>query len=283
MNKTLPVISAEELEAYNFRLFSLSLKQHDYDLASHLAMHRHDCFEIFLVTSGYGKAQIDFQTYSFAPHTLCLISPGQMHGWLESDSDEQISGYLLVFSKDMLTEMPSPSPLHLMGENPFYSLSSDQNSVVQNLFFLLEREQSLAHKDQVAAVCRYVQLLLIEIGRINESLEQTHKEEAGFRLTKQFLTLVESHFRSVNSMSDYASMLYVTSNHLIESVRKTLGKSAGGVLRERKLLEAKRMLRYSAASVDEIANQLCYKDPSYFGRLFKKNVGVSPTEFRKQD
>jgi AraC family transcriptional activator of pobA len=241
------------------------------------------------VTSGNGKVQIDLQTYSFSPHTICLISPGQIHAWLEIKSDEPVSGYLLIFSKDMLAankwenrNWPSPSPFQFMGEDPFYTLDTEQNAIVQDLFRLLEREQAMGFVNHEAAVCNYIQLLLIEIGRIKESWQHTHKEEAGFLLTKQYLTLIESHFQTVNSISEYASMLHVTTNHLIESISKSLGKSAGEVLRERKLLEAKRLLRYSTASVDEIAQQLSYKDPSYFGRLFKKNVGLSPSEFRKQ-
>jgi AraC-type DNA-binding domain-containing proteins len=287
----IPVISAEELQARHFRLFSLSWDEQLHNEINQLTntlsiMHRHDCFEIFWVTSGYGKFQIDFQTYSFSPHSICLISPGQIHGWLESESDEVISGYLLIFSKDMLAanqiDKGSRTPYHFMGEKPFFPLGPEQNEVVQALFRLLEREQAMALKDHQTAVSNYVQLLLIEISRINDSWQQTHKEEAGFHLTKQYLTLVESHFQTDNSVSDYALMLHVTANHLIETVRKTIRQSPGEVLRERKLLEAKRLLRYSTASVDEIACQLSYSDPSYFGRLFKKNVGMSPTEFRKQ-
>ncbi|RXZ80335.1 helix-turn-helix domain-containing protein [Paenibacillaceae bacterium] len=288
MSKTVPIISGEALQAHTFRLLSLSLDQVAYNL-DNLALHRHDCFEIFLVTGGYGQIQIDFQKYSFSPHTLSLISPGQIHGWVESESDEPLSGFLLIFSKDMLAankidnvDWPLTSFFQFMGENPFYNLNSDQVAVVRDLFRLLEREQAMELQDREAAVGHYLQLLLIEIGRINDRWQQTHREEAGFRLTKQYLTAVESHFQTVNSISDYASMLHVTANHLIESVKKTLGKSAGEVLRERQLLEAKRLLRYSTASVDEIAHQLNYRDPSYFGRFFKKNVGVSPTVFRKQ-
>lgn len=288
MTKTVPIISGAELQASQFRLVRITLDQHTFDWEA-IRLHRHDCFEIFWITSGCGKGQIDFKKYSFKPNTLCLIPPGQMHGWMEQESDEPLSGYLLIFSKDMLTEHSmdkvdwSLSALfHSTGENPFYSVNSDQAAVIHQLFHLLEREQDTALKNREAAVYSYIQLLLIEIGRIQDVWKHNHREEAGFRLTKQYLALVETHFQKGNSMSEYASMLHVTTNHLIESVKRTLGKSAGEVLQDRQLLEAKRLLRYTTVTVNEIAQQLSFSDPSYFGRLFKKKVGQSPTEFRKQ-
>jgi AraC-like DNA-binding protein len=77
-------------------------------------------------------------------------------------------------------------------------------------------------------------------------------------------------------------MLHVTTNHLNETVKGTLGQPAGMIIRERLLLEAKRLLRYSDSPVAEIATHLNFEDPSYFSRFFKKHTGFSPSEFREQ-
>ncbi|MFB5675811.1 helix-turn-helix domain-containing protein [Paenibacillus terreus] len=286
--KNIPVIPAPSLETGDFRLLRLNQEMHG-DEPELYDLHRHDCYELFWIMEGHGKVQIDFQSYSFSPNTLSLIAPGQIHGWIAKEIGMAFDGYLLIFSKDLIAGHQldhagwlQTSLLNLMGDNPFYNISPDHASVFNELFRLLERELAKERKDQTDAVRSYIRLLLIEAGRIHDQWQQGHREEAGFRLTKQYLSLVESHFRTVNSVSDYASMLHVTTSHLIESVKKTLGKSAGEVLRERQLLEAKRLLRYSSSTVDEIAHHLGFHDPSYFGRLFKKNVGLSPTAFRRQ-
>ena len=59
------------------------------------------------------------------------------------------------------------------------------------------------------------------------------------------------------------------------------GKKAGDLIRDRVLLEAKRLLTNADMSVTEIAYDLNFQDNSYFNRFFKKNVGVTPDEFRK--
>lgn len=128
-----------------------------------------------------------------------------------------------------------------------------------------------------------MRILLVEARRLHDAQPGViHAEEASFALTKQFIQLVEAHYLDTSSVADYAAMLHVTTNHLIETVRGNVGHPAGKIIRERLLLEAKRLLRYSDTPVAEIATLLKFEDPSYFARFFKKRTGVSPTEFREQ-
>ena len=289
-NLTVRIISGAELQARDVRLIPVRA-DHFEERPSLYELHRHDdCYEIFWLSSGSGEVQIDFQKYAYSPHSVCLISPGQIHGLIENQSEEPPEGFILVFSRDMLAgaqaeyvDRSASSLVQWSGHNPFCRIEPEQSAIFRDLFRLLERELSAGRKYRKAAVWNYVQLLLIEIGRAGERTQEAHREEAGFLLTKQFLALVEAHFHTVNGVSEYASRLHVTPSHLIESVKKTLGKSAGEVLQERKLLEAKRLLRYSKLSIRDIALRSGYQDPSYFGRFFKKRTGATPIAFRKQN
>jgi AraC family transcriptional regulator, transcriptional activator of pobA len=101
-------------------------------------------------------------------------------------------------------------------------------------------------------------------------------------LANRFLCLVGENYKSLSSVSDYAARLEVTASHLNETVRRTMRKTAGQVIRERLLLEAKRLLLHSDLSVSEIAYHLSFEDPSYFARFFRKHTGQAPAEFRAQ-
>jgi AraC-like DNA-binding protein len=63
-------------------------------------------------------------------------------------------------------------------------------------------------------------------------------------------------------------------------VQKKSGKSAGELIRQRVLLEAKRLLAHTKLSVSEISFKLGFEDNSYFGRFFKKYNGLTPERFR---
>jgi AraC family transcriptional regulator, transcriptional activator of pobA len=101
-------------------------------------------------------------------------------------------------------------------------------------------------------------------------------------LVRHFLVNLEQNLRVASSVSSHAALLGVSPEILSETVKKEIGKTPGTLIRERVLLEAKRLLLHTSLSVAEIAYQLLFKDPSYFNRFFRRAAGNTPAEFRKQ-
>jgi AraC-like DNA-binding protein len=101
-------------------------------------------------------------------------------------------------------------------------------------------------------------------------------------LLRGFRRLIDVHYRSIRLPKEYADLLYVTPNHLNALCQDLLGKTAGELIRDRILLEAKRLLTNAKMTGTEIAYDLDFKDNSYFNRFFKKYTGMTPDEFRKQ-
>ena len=64
--------------------------------------------------------------------------------------------------------------------------------------------------------------------------------------------------------------------------KKSVGKTSSQLILDRVLLEAKRLLTHADLNISQIAYELEFDDASYFSRLFKKKVGVTPEQFRKQ-
>ncbi len=96
-----------------------------------------------------------------------------------------------------------------------------------------------------------------------------------------FRKLLNQHFFEKRLPKEYAAMLYVTTYYLNSICKDLLGKSAGEVIRDRILLEAKRLLVNGDISISEIAYRLNFKDTSYFTKFFKNYTGKTPKEFRK--
>jgi AraC-like DNA-binding protein len=101
-------------------------------------------------------------------------------------------------------------------------------------------------------------------------------------LLKSFQQLINQYYRTMRLPKEYAELLYITPNHLNALCRELLGKTAGDVIRERVLLEAKRLLTNAGMNILEIAYELNFKDNSYFTRFFKNYEGITPEEFRKK-
>ena len=101
-------------------------------------------------------------------------------------------------------------------------------------------------------------------------------------LVRRFKQLVSEHFLTEHSVRDYAKRIGISTSHLRDTVKAVTGYAPGHIIREKLVREAKRLLSHSNATVAEIGYRLNFKDPSYFGRFFKRETGMSPVAFRQQ-
>jgi AraC family transcriptional regulator, transcriptional activator of pobA len=248
--------------------------------------HRHDFYKVGLITAGRGRLSADFAEYPIRPPMLLEFAPGVVHGWRP---DQLPHGYVINFDRTFFGQDPR-AQAELLENNLFcvhsgprvLSLTAKQQSLFEQLAEAMQREAQARGADHAAALLSYLRLWLIEAGRVAQALQPARWNDRGADLTNRFLCLVGGNYKSLTSVSDYATRLGVTSNHLNETVRRTMHKTAGQVIRERMLLEAKRLLLHSDLSVSEIAYQLSFEDPSYFARFFRKHTGKPPAEFRAQ-
>jgi AraC-like DNA-binding protein len=82
-------------------------------------------------------------------------------------------------------------------------------------------------------------------------------------------------------VAEYAAQLLVTPNYLNRIVKRNTGFSAGHHIRQRIVLEAKRMGRFSGAGLKEIAYDLGFLDIAHFSRFFKTFGGTNFSEFKR--
>lgn len=247
---------------------------------------RRDAFYVICwISSGAGSCFIDFTCYAVRPNTLYCIGPGQIHYW---EIEEPITGYALLFEDELF---------HISGNNAFFEkldlfkvlsaqsalhLAEQAAQNVNQLITKLYTEYVDKQFGRVDAIVATLQLLLIEAQR---NLNHTHTPQprnASDQLTRHFLKLVEQHVSAAHNLNAYAQWLGVTVGHLTETVKAETGFPAGVLLRKRLILEAKRWLVHSDLAAAQIAAQLQFDDPSYFGRFFKRETSQTPTAFRAE-
>ncbi len=117
---------------------------------------------------------------------------------------------------------------------------------------------------------------------INAAYFATNKKPADDKLSTyiRFKLLVENNLTDHTTVNEIAEKLAVNINSLYSIVKYYSGISPKEFITNRLILEAKRRLYYAeSASVKELAYDLCYNDPEYFSRLFKKLTGKTPGTF----
>ena len=97
----------------------------------------------------------------------------------------------------------------------------------------------------------------------------------------RFRQLVDEHYLAESGVEFYADRLCVTPNYLNKLVRTTLGQSTKQFILTRRIEEAKRLLRYTNLSVNDIAEHLNYDTATYFVRAFLRQTGVTPLKYRE--
>ena len=102
-------------------------------------------------------------------------------------------------------------------------------------------------------------------------------------LFKRFIQLVHKHCTTQREVSFYANKLFITPRYLSTVIQNVTNTTAKSIIDKHVILEIKVLLKSTNLSVQEISNQLCFPDQSFFGRYFKKHTGLSPLQYRNQN
>jgi AraC family transcriptional regulator, transcriptional activator of pobA len=263
--------------------FGAYLNRHEHSL--HHA-HRHSFFHLVLFTKGSGTHTIDFDRFLVKPYSIYFMIPGQVHSW---HFEGQVDGYIINFSDSLFRSfLLNPNYLERF---PFFGGIS-QESVCQLPTAIHQKttqlfEEILANATHTSdGEMDMLRLLLMQLFLVVENSCKRNGKKAIPQqkqvLLRNFRRLIDQHYKSIRLPKQYADLLYVTPNHLNALCQDLLGKTAGELIRERILLEAKRLLTNADITITEIAYSLDFQDNSYFTRFFKKYAGLTPDDFRKQ-
>jgi AraC family transcriptional activator of pobA len=99
-------------------------------------------------------------------------------------------------------------------------------------------------------------------------------------LIRDFNFLVEQYYASKHTVAAYASLLHKSPKTLSNLFSKYSDKSPLQLIQERKLLEARRLLRYTDYSIQEISIKIGFEDVQSFSRFFKRKEGCAPSAYR---
>ncbi|RZA03963.1 MAG: AraC family transcriptional regulator [Sphingobacteriaceae bacterium] len=251
----------------------------------HLA-HKHSFYHLVFFTKGGGMQTIDFENFPVRPNQIYFMIPGQVHSWaFEGDVDGYIINFSTTFFQSFLLKA------NYLEDLPFFSgitkdavidIPKDLQAKVIALFEELMAENETINPLGLDMVKSLMLQLFILIARLNDDVALTTVPSYNYTLLRSFQKLIEKNYMQLRLPKQYAELLYITPNHLNALCNDVLGIPAGEVIRNRIILEAKRLLINNDMTVLEVANHLNFTDNSYFTKFFKKVEGVTPEEFRKR-
>ena len=245
--------------------------------------HRHEGLHQFqLLVRGSVKASLDGELHEFKAPFALMVAPGVVHGF--------------VYARDSVghqVTMPSVALRALLSHAPELrqrlgqAIVTDGANLVgeagscEALFLRLADEFAHSQPGRAEALHSHATLLALWFLRREATPPATRRSQAlRDTLLQRYRALLEQHFRTQAPVSFYAGELGVTADHLSRVCRATTGTGALDLAHERVLLEARRLLAYTPATVAEIAHEVGFDDPGYFSRFFVKLAGQSPSAYR---
>ncbi|MDI9256953.1 helix-turn-helix domain-containing protein [Flavobacterium sedimenticola] len=246
--------------------------------------HRHNFYLLVLFTKGSGSHEIDFTKYTIQPGSLFVLQPGQMHHWQLSDD---IEGYIFFYSQEIYNLYFGNKKIE---DYPFYQsvmnqpeiiFQTDELAAILPYFDLMIHESQSSHPKKDEKLLNLLDCIHIEISR-KYLAEVTHTAHSYNYKIQQLEQLLEQYYTTEKLPSFYAEKMNITLKHLNRISKTILNQTVTELIANRVVLEAKRLLTDASKTINQVADNLGFENYSYFTRLFKKQTGMTPSEFRKK-
>ncbi|MDM1406789.1 helix-turn-helix domain-containing protein [Myroides sp. DF42-4-2] len=231
---------------------------------------------IIFITQGEFEQLISFQHYRIAPGECLHVKQGL---WTATQYlSDDVKGFIIFYESDIFTQYLL---MHDKKEEikymPYYKLDYYDTQALTASMLLLYGELGL----HVIRPSVYVPIFYSILSRLNCYTVNYTFSSRDLEIAYRFKELViDSHIRE-KSVSYYADSLCLSENYLNRCIKTVLGRSAKQLINEVNVAYAKLLLINTTRDIAAIAFELGYPSPSYFSKFFRKEMGVSPNEYRR--
>ena len=240
-------------------------------------------------TEGETSLTSNLQEFRLKKDSLFIFSPKHI---LQVQSNNRFKAHLIVIAPDFLKRINIDTkrmmPLFLQfGSLPCMELTHAESQSLRRFISMVEQELKGSETDFSSEIIGgLIAATIYKVGDILTHYLTEHPEvdspihnraEEYFR---QFTELLGEHYKHERSVGFYARQLCITPKYLTTLIKRISGKSVSEWIDNYVILEAKTLLKYSNMSVQEIAYYLNFPNQSFFGSYFKRNAGMSPSQYK---
>lgn len=235
--------------------------------------HRDDYYLFGIIAEGEAVVAIDFKEIRLTARQAIILTPGQIHFSLKSSGN--MAGWLMAISPEHL-DSDEAEAIERYSLNPVPVTLSDRSytQLTSLLDIMYDRMGETHIALHLAGAVR--SLIFSEVRTDAADVSDRHRE-----ITLRFKRLLDKNIRDEKQPAKYAGMLNISPSYMNEAVKAVTGLNVSALIRGKAVLHAKRLLRHTSLTAQEIAYDLGYDDYAYFSKLFKKETGVSPARFRR--
>jgi len=235
-----------------------------------------------ICVKGTTRGKINLKPFTSASPGLTVILPDQIleHGYVSDD----FSGIVIIMSRRFTDSLNIQKKLPLflsIRDYPYIPLTADELNAMVAFYSILKR--TVRKKDnpyRMEIVQCLVKAFFYSSSYIK--LPDDKKKSKNEVIVEFFLTHVKTHYKEQRGVEFYANKLCLTPKYLSKVIKDNSGMSANDWIDSYVVLEAKALLKSTNMTIQQISDELNFPSQSFFGKYFKRHVGVSPKEYKKK-
>lgn len=249
--------------------------------------HKFDFYLFINHTSGGAKFKIDMEEYEVETGgNVITCTPGQIIS-LESvtpDFDADVMILSSQFMESLLVYLKGTIPVRFGMMRQIVFKINEQAKQMQEVF-VKAVQHALKQTDNPFRL-QMVQHVMMAIFYASDTPQSMSNKSDVIRsnadvLSKQFLELVKENFRKERQLKFYADALCITPRYLSRVVKECTGFSAADWIERYVVLEARALLKSTTMTIQQISDELNFPSQTFFGKYFKRRVGMSPKDYRR--
>lgn len=244
--------------------------------------------EIFvLCMGGEVEASTNLNRIKVKPYDFVTIQPGciiQIHR-VEGELELYIGGFSSKYIDQAKLDSSNLSSLYISLGRPAITLKPEEALLLRDYFQLLIRLQENLSESSQKAFAPYLfndvhaGILALYSKQVNESHHEQTRSES---ICKSFTQLVMQNYKTTRNVSWYAQKIGITHAHLCTTIKQSTGSTCIEIISRMVIMDAKAQLKSTSLSIQEISDSLNFANMSFFGKYFKRYVGMSPLEYRNK-
>ncbi len=249
---------------------------------------RKDYFKISLIV-GKNKVHYADKVVEIEKQALFFANPQIPYNW--EQLEEQQSGFFCVFTEAFFHQFGNLKeyPVFKPNGSPVFAIDDEQVARIKGIFKQMITEINSDYTYKYDVLRNLVFDLIHSAMKMQPAnISVTQHSNASSRISSLFLELLERQFPIENSRqrfglrsaADFADQLTIHVNHLNRALKETTQKTTSEIIAERILQEAKILLKHTDWNISEIAYSLGFEEPTHFNNFFKKNIQITPRQFR---
>lgn len=245
-------------------------------------MHSHPCHELYFLLSGERRYFIGHTIYDVHPGNVIIVPKNELHRTTVRNN-QGYERYVVYFSDSCISELAT-----LLGKNSldilfksgcFMLPSATINTLKEKLNIMYSeasRRDSYSEAMQRSILCEIL-ILLMRYGIKTECSCVTHSD----KIQEIARHICENYHENI-TLSDAAKMAYMEETYFSKRFKRLTGFGFCEYLTQIRVKASIKLLAHSDFSISEISEKCGFSSSNYYGDVFKRLNGISPSEYRKK-